>query len=62
MAYYTKSSKIFLGLEGIPYEWIENRGKLKIHRMAFEYIERKKSEQEEADRLYLLYTLPRVPS
>ena len=57
-----KATKYSSGLEGIPYRWIDNRGKIKIHNKAIEHIERKKLEQEEADRLYLLYTLPRVPS
>ena len=34
------------GLKGIPYEWIENRGKLKIHRIAFQYTENKNKKKE----------------
>lgn len=58
--------KCSLGLEGIPYRWIRNRGKLKIHRMAFVHIERKKKKEEELqavyDKLYLEIILPTVPS
>ena len=57
-----KEAKHSAGLKGIPYRWIDNRGKLKIHNIAFKDIERKKSEQEEADRLYLEYILPSAPS
>lgn len=54
-----------LGLEGIPYRWIRNRGKLKIHRMAFVHIKRKKLEEKQAHSLFVkiqLSTLPPVPS
>lgn len=57
--------KCSLGLEGIPYRWIRNRGKLKIHRMAFVHIERKKLEEEQAHSLVvkiLLSSLPSPPS
>ena len=61
-----KAAKYSSGLEGIPYRWIDNRGKLKIHHMAVVHIELNKLEEEEfqaaCDKLYLEIMLPTVPS
>lgn len=60
-----KAAKYSSGLEGIPYRWIDNRGKIKIHNKAIERIEREKLREEQAHCLVVkmqLSTLPSPPS
>ena len=60
-----KAAKYSSGLEGIPYRWIDNRGKIKIHRMAFVHIESEKLVEKQAHSLFVkiqLSTLPPVPT